>query len=506
MSNIISTRIHRILAARREQIARNIAAWRGGQPYIDLRLWRAPNESELSWTGTRSESGKQVFVSVGRKQRAAMINDAGRVVSKITQYLFKTHADRTGIDDAWGKDVTGRGQSVGSFWVDVSELLTAGQWVWLQVDRLGQIKDPITGEMRQRTLLEKQRDSDQVRWTAWPSLSVPDWSFDSAGRLQWVITEGEQYVNDDPKVEAETYKLRTLWERTAGGYRVTQYRSGKDGESVQIGDTVAVIGDGLPFVLVGKPDEAPWWFDDVESIQAQLLNLDSLHYENLVRTVFPQLVIPTGMLDSLQSKLIERVGAQNGEKIVELVKEIVRGLDAPIVESADEAGVTRFIMPAASDQKTIPDELQRKRALLFDMVGLSLFNKETRQIQTAESKQFDQLDTESTLKHRAIIMQAAEERLVEITLKVDPTFAKYTPVWPTSFDVVDMESDSAAIAMIGNLPDITLSMRKIVLLAALRIISERGGYDQDLIEKARQEIKDIAEEPPVEAGGDGLDF
>jgi hypothetical protein len=244
----------------------------------------------------------------------------------------------------------------------------------------------------------------------------------------------------------------------------------------------------------------------VESIQAQLLNLDSLHYENLVRTVFPQLVIPTGMLDSLQSKLIERVGAQNGEKIVELVKEIVRGLDAPIVESAEEAGVTRFIMPAASDQKTIPDELQRKRALLFDMVGLSLFNKETRQIQTAESKQFDQLDTESTLKHRAIIMQAAEERLVEITLKVDPTFAKYTPVWPTSFDVVDVESDSAAIAMIGNLPDITLSMRKIVLLAALRIISERGGYDQDLIEKARQEIKDIAEEPPVEAGGDGLDF
>jgi len=71
---------------------------------------------------------------------------------------------------------------------------------------------------------------------------------------------------------------------------------------------------------------------------------------------------------------------------------------------------------------------------------------------------------------------------------------------------VDVKSDSAAIAMIGNLPDITLSMRKIVLLAALRIISECGGYDQDLIEKARQEIKDIAEEPPVEAGGDGLDF
>ena len=372
MSNIISTRIHRILAARREQIARNIAAWRGGQPYIDLRLWRAPNESELSWTGTRSEGGKQVFVSVGRKQRAAMINDAAggqqdHAVSVQDSRLQDRHR-------RCGKDVTGRGQSVGSFWVDVSELLTAGQWVWLQVDRLGQIKDPITGEMRQRTLLEKQRDSDQVRWTAWPSLSVPDWSFDSAGRLRWVITEGEQYVNDDPKVEAETYKLRTLWERTAGGYRVTQYRSGKDGESVQIGDTVAVIGDGLPFVLVGKPDEAPWWFDDVESIQAQLLNLDSLHYENLVRTVFPQLVIPTGMLDSLQSKLIERVGASNGEKIVELVKEIVRGLDAPIVESADEAGVTRFITRCERPEN---DSGRAARGAAVRYGWPSLFSKET---------------------------------------------------------------------------------------------------------------------------------
>ena len=495
MSNTIATRKHKVLATRNSQLALNILAAKGGRPYIDERLWRAPNESDISWTGnipipnSAATGTVSSFYSVGRKQRAALVNDAGRVVSKITQYLFKTSAERKGIDEVWAKDVTGGGESVGNFWVLVSEMLTASQWVWLHTDRMGALIDPETGEARERTLLEKQRDSDVVRWEAWPSVSVPDWSFDAGGALRWLITEGVRYDNADPFADPTEYRVRTLWHKGAGGVTVTQFLvESSTGAVTQNGEPTVTGMKEIPFVLVGTPSSDPWRFDDVEGLQAHLLNLDSLHYENLVKTVFPQLIITRSTLEGLEMRLVERMGANNGQRMVEVVREVIRGLDTPIVEAAEESGITRFIQPAAGDQKTLPDEIQRKRQLLFDMVGLSLFNKETRQIQTAESKQFDQLDTESTLKHRSRVMQEAEERLVALSKEIDPGFREYVPVWPTSFDVVDAQGDSAVVTMMENLPDATPSMRKLALMGALRILAEVGGYDHALIDQARKEI------------------
>lgn len=507
MSNKIASRKHVILSARIQQLALNLLAAKGGRPYIEERLWRAPNESDLSWTGTVSVTPSSAtkttstFYSVGRKQRAALVNDAGRVVSKITQYLFKTGAERKGIDEEWAKDVTGEGESVGNFWVLVSEMLTASQWVWLRADRMGPLVDPETGESRERTLLEKNRDSDVVRWEAWPSVCVPDWSFDAGGKLRWLITEGTRYENADPFADPTSFRVRTLWRKEGGAVTVTQFlTNASTGETTQNGEPVISGMSEIPFLLVGTPSSDPWWFDDVEGLQAHLLNLDSLHFENLVRTVFPQLVIPVSTLENLQTRLVERMGANNGEVMVEVVREIIRGLDTPIVESAEESQITRFIQPGAADQKTLPEEIQRKRQLLFDMVGLSLFNKETRQIQTAESKRFDHLDTESTLKHRARVMQEAEERMVSLSKEIDPGFREYVPVWPTSFDVEDTQADSAVLAMIGNMPDATPAMRKLALMGALRILSEVGGYDPKLIEQARTEINAANfDAPPVTA-------
>jgi hypothetical protein len=482
MSNTIATRKHKIYSARQDQLAYNILSAKGGRPYVDARLWRAPNESDLSWFGTGRDIG-----TVGRKKRAAYVNDAGRIVSKITQYLFKVHAERNGIDEAWSVDVDGSGTPVNRWWIDASEALTAGQWCWVQVDRAAALTDA-DGTPRERTILEKQRDLDFVRWTLWPSTSVPDWAFDSAGRLLWLITESDVYDNADPNADPKESKLRTLWQVVDGHVEVSRHLVDGSGEQTQVSTTQLAL-NAIPFALIGTPTEDPWWFDDVEMLQAQCMNLDSLHVENLVRTVYPQLIIPQTMLEGLEMKLVERCGSSNGESVVEAVREIVRGLDSPIIESAAEANITRFIQPNASDLKAIPDETDRKRKLLFDLAGLALFNRETRQIQTAESKQFDQLDTESTLKHRALILQDAERQLVELSKLIDPMFTEYEPVWPSSFDVVDVEAESAALGMLGNLPDATPAMRKLALVGALRVLAEVGGVDKDLVNQARQEIE-----------------
>lgn len=479
-------RRHKILTLREAQLQRNALALAGGRPYIEARLWRAPNESDLSWEGNRAGV-------VGRKDRAALVNDAGRVANKINHYLFKVAATRTGIDENWAGNVDGAGTTIQRWWDDLSLALTAGQWVWVQVDRLAPIVDPETGEARWRTLLERERDRDLVMWTLWPATAVPDWSFDERGELLWIMTESQIYDNADPHADAQEFTLRTLWRRSGAGVEITRWkRSGEGAE--QVGETISLTAARLPFVLVGWPSVEPWWFDDVELLQAQILNLDSLHIENLVRTIFPQLVIPESMLANLEVRLHERIGAANGEKIVEAVREIVRGLDAPFVESAEDSGITRFIQPSAGELAALPDEQERKRRLLFDNAGLALFNKESRQIQTAESKQFDLLDTEATLKHRAQVLQEAERALVAISREIDPLFAQYDPVWPASFDVVDVQGDTAALTMIDNLPGATLSMRKLALLAALRVLQEIGGQNQELFEAAEAEVMELEED------------
>lgn len=483
----IKKRQHKILNKRRKQLELNFLANAGGRDYIDERLWRAPNESEFSWSGISIISGRSEQLGTGRKDRTALINDAQRIVQKIQQYLFKEPATRTGIDEDWEKDVDGNGTSADSFWAQVSESFTQGQWVWIQASRLPNLLDD-SGIPRNRTLAEKRRDRDTPRLRCFPSISVPDWSFKTDGKLAWIITEEIEYISPSPWVDAKDRIVRTVWEQVEPNkVRVLKYdvTDAASNEPFSITELPLPV---IPFVLIGKPSDSPWWFDEVENNQAQLLNLDSLHFESLVKTVFPQLVIPSSARDDLDDKIEEATGA-TGERRLRVFRELTRSIDGAMVEDGEDKGTTRYLMPESSAMTIIPSERDKKRKALFDMVGLSLFNKETAQSQTVESKQFDMLDTESTLKHRALIMQDAESKVVELAKLIDPDFVEYEPVWATSFDVVDVEGDMSALALIQNLSDITPAMRKIILLSALRIVRNIGGVSDEMIAKAQEEIE-----------------
>ena len=500
-------RTNRILTERGVQLMRNRLAVEGGRRYIEERLWRAPNESELSWTGNRSmsaearaASGLGTFGVVGRKDRTTYVNDAGRVSGKIQQYLFKDPINRDGADEAFLRNMGGRDTDAHKFWMDANEAFTSSQWCWIQASR-----EAVAPTLRDRTR------KDMVRWTLYPSIAVPDWCIDEdTGEIVWILAESFRVENADPFREAVYRKIRTLWTKEEGGVRVRRFTTEQSGGSsgaknaekaVEFGDEFIAGLDEIPFVLIGKPSPKPWWFDDVENLQAQMLNLDSLHVDNLMRTVFPQLVISMGTFNNLDTKLREVYGADRGEVILKVVRELVRGVDTPIVEDQGEGGITRFISPNAGDLAALPTEIERKRALLFDITGLSLFNKETRMVQTAESKQFDQLDTESTLKNRALIMQTAEESLVAISRKLDPSFKEYKPVWPNSFDVDDPARDLQAVSIVSDLSDAVPAMRKMAMKAAVRALQSIGGADKKLVAEANKEIDEAdfkPEETPPE--------
>lgn len=484
--NIIMTRKNRILALREEQLCRNRLAMDGGRPYIDARLWRAPNESALSWEGSKTEPGV-----VGRRDRACFINDAGRIASKISQYLFSRPTDRPGVDEEWARDVTNEGVGLEQFWMDVSDELTCGQWCWLQTDRAAPEVDE-AGNIVTRSVADKVAAGDFIFWRLWPATSVPDWYFDRHGNLVWLLTQEESIDASDPFKEPVEVQTRTLWQTAKGGCHFTRWET-REGETRIVSDgTISPLED-VPFVLVGKPSCKPWWFDDVELLVAQLLNLDSLHIENLVRAVFPQLVVPESLLDNLETRLIERIG-EKGEKVIQAVREVLRGLDTPLIESTEDKGITRFIQPSIQDLQGLPTEANRKRQQLFDQVGLALFNKETRQVQSAEAKQFDHLDTESTLRARARLLQTAEERIVALSSTLDPTWKPYEPTWPDTFDVTDPAADTAALATLAQFSHLTLTQRKVVLKAVTKLMAALVDIAEDEMTAINKEIDELTEE------------
>lgn len=452
--SIIATRQHSIMSKRHDQLKLNGLAVHGGRDYVEARLWRAPNETDTSWHG---DAEKNI---VGRLQRTANVNDAGRVANKINQYIFKKPVTRDGADAAFLLNCTGDGESMQEFMQRVNLSVTYGRWCWIQVDRAP--KDAEKGE----TLASKA----PLKLILWDAIDVPDWRIDEAGNIKWVITHSKVYNNADPRKEAQECILATMYEEIDGKVFITEEVAKGTVDGLTLRTQVELPGlTKIPFVLVGKPSDKAWWFDDVENLQAQVMNLDSMHNETLTEAVYPQLVVPTSLADDLQTKLTEK--NIQGKKVVTLIRELTVGRKIPILESGEDKGITRYITPSG-DLKLLTEEQDRKKRMLFDMCGLAMFNRETRQVQTAESKAFDQMDTNSTLGNRAVLLQDTEKRIVEMAQVFDKGFKKWEPQYATDFDVVDIAALSGAITVAANAPDKTPKVKRIIAKVYVRILKE----------------------------------
>lgn len=434
--DIRATRVHPVLQDRCWQISTNISAVKGGKPYIEARLHRHPCESDASWSGQTAGISKQPGVN-GRKDRAYLPAVARRITSKICQYVFGQPIAREGIDEDFKRDADRNGRPLNDLMSDASVLLDACGWAWIQVDR-----DPLptneTGETRQRSIAEKERSRDRVYWRIWSPVDVVDWCVDSAGRIVWLMTQGEVFTNEDPAKPATCQKIRTLY-IPGGGLRL--FLNPDKPEVVDRIEPFTNSAKEVPFILVGVPSKEPTVFDDIERYQAALLNYASAHQENLLKTVFAQLVIPSDMPQAISSAF----GAQGGE-----TAQLVMGLGFPILESNESKGLSRYMVPPSDGLKMIPEEMNRLQRELFELVGMML-SKDTKQAESAEAKAWDRLDPQAVLSARAQTLEESEKRAIDISLQLDSGFKKYVPVYPTAFDIGDVKADFESLLTLDAL-------------------------------------------------------
>ena len=473
LNELIPERQHRTLNRRGGQIAVNLLALNGGKPYIDARLSRFPAESTLAWGGSQSEVYKNKFPPLtgssygnktGRRERAYNVNHLARIIGKINQYVFATAPQRDGIDEEFARDVTLSQMGINRYWRRVSSMMTAARWCWVWVDA----PEPPVDEQGVPIVLsvaQKREVGIRPYWSIYTPNEVVDWAMDGQGRLLWALTEHCEYANADPEVEATESRFRVLWERG----RVRKFILDDDGKAVDRVVEAANPPAMVPGVLVGEIDDCPHWVDDAELMQRAILDLSSANHEALYKQVYAQLVMPEGSVDAGKQALNNESGSQ--------VLDMIVGAAHPILETAEEKGISRYLTPTAADLAILRADINNVKTDLFDFVGMSL-KPDSRQVESAEAKAWDHLDVAAFLRQQSQDLQEAETRLIALTREIDPAFNEYEPEYADDFEVGDFESEVKAYIGLANLPMPTEAGKEISL-GALRKARARGFLKLD---------------------------
>lgn len=482
MASIISTRIHPILSERLTQLRLNLLAEEGGKPYITSRLQRFPSESDLSWRGDFTNS------VVPRRDRAFLTNYISRVVARIVSTVYSQGVEREGIDPAFAVDATKTGETITRFWKSVGRKFIPGQWAWVQVDRGSPGIDPTTGLPAVRSIAQRKAEGDRIFFALWDSTEVKDWRFGPDGKPEWVLTEEVMLDNSDPFQEVQSATVRTLWGKGQG----VRYGINASGEVTET--PFELSADVCPFVPIGVPSAKPYWMDDLERLQASILNLDSAHHENLIKTVFPQLILPSGIISEIMAK---------SDRSFDDALELIRGIEYPLLETVESNGQTRFITPNASDLAAIPTEITRRRTELFELVGQNV-SQETRMVASAESKAWDHEELGRSLADYAELFEEAELKAVALAVALDSTFPPYVPKYPRQFDLPNLDADTNVIERLEATGGLPPTMLRELAKSKVKILRRIVQIPDDTIRKAMAEIEDmdfadlaaIAAQPP----------
>ncbi len=482
------TRKNRILELREQQITRNLMAVRGGKPYIEERLSRFPAESDTSWFGSAAQLAMGTHRVEGRRERAYNVNYARRITDKMCQFVLRQPATRDGASEEFLADVTRMGETITEFMQQVLVRYASQGWCWVSADR-GAAPIDANGNPLPRTRRDREAAGDSVYWIIWDAQQVVDWHYSEAdGKLLWLITETRAYRNADPFTPPYETIERSLW--VAGGkgrrWRWKATESAAKAEETEF----SWAGADIPFFMVGEADPLPHWFDEVELIQAAILNYHSLDQENLSQTVFPQLVMPAGILEWMM---------QHGNMDYKQAVEAVRGLNYPVFEPPGDTGTTRYVTPPAGDLAIIGTKILDLKRELYEVVGLAMsMGAESKQVQSAEAKRWEHLDPEATLRALAGKMEAVEAALVLFSKQLDATFAEYAPVYPVKFDIESAKELAEAltqISMIALPPEAEKEIQKAglrVLKKIAPIAPEREAFLMSEIDRGEPALRELA--------------
>lgn len=420
------SRSNHIIQKRSRQLSWNTLGLHGGRDYVKLRLSRYAGESRIDWEGGERGDGTKV---TGRRQQSHCFPYLRRIADKIGQHVFGEAPQREGINPEFAEDATADGRTLDDVMKEANDYVTACRWCWIGVD----------APPADRQVSEAEKVSLKIRpyLQVWNPIAVKDWKYNSIGELEWLITETEEVESTDLNTEEQTYRTRCIW--TPGEVRKVRMQE-KDMKWVPVFDeTTAISYGGVPFVAVGNISASGHVFDDLESINRTIMDLESVNRANFFKRCYPQLVIPVSAVQNTADTM--SVSPYRAS-------ELIVGMNYPLMVSKDDASPA-YLMPSASDMGAIRSEIQELKHNMFDSVGLML-QSESRQVASAEAKAWDFLDVAQVMKVRAQVLEAAEKKIAQIVNAWDGSITAWTPAYNTEFDIGDFQQEVNALIMASN--------------------------------------------------------
>ena len=456
-------RVHSTYEKREEQIEINLLAVTGGSEYVHRRLTRFSGESNIDWRGGQRADGGKVE---GRKQQSHCFPYAGRIINKISQHVFSTAPTRDNCPANILNDASADGSCLNDIMRQANDYVTACGWCWIGIDA-----PSVTEQISEAQKVERKiRPYMQV----YSPLSVVDWKFDSIGDLEWLITESEECESFSIGQNEMKYELRRIW--TKGMVRTVKIAENERGKKTVISDFETTITyQGIPFILVGNISAGGYAFDDIESVNRSIMDLESVNRANFFKRCYPQLVIPVSCIENV-SDAYGTTGAQAAELIV--------GMNYPILISKDDPAPF-YLTPSASDMGALRTELEKLKSNMFEAVGLMLQN-ESRQVASAESKAWDYLDVAMVMRSRAAILEDAENKAAKIMNRWDSSIPAWVSSYNRQFDIGDFSQEMNALIMAVNtsMPD------ELYRLILSKILDRLDRVGASVTSEQRKEIED----------------
>lgn len=419
MENYLFNRRHPEYRKQEAIWQRSLAAYRGGDEYLDLALIRHVSEIDLEFAE--------------RRKRAYYFNYPRAVAQRITQYVFAVEPRRLGGSPELEEDFDRAGHRVSEVMRQLSTLLNIFGRCYLWVDCPAFEGSPDLAESASRQLRPYAR--------ALSPLQVTDWSYAPDGRLEWAVIQEKHLYSPDPRTpESEsvllycyTRKHWEVWQKTRSSAPQLLRQGENRLKEVPLLEVLESDGVGIG---------GAHWFADVVRVSEAILNNESEAQMNVVKQMFGMLVVSDAFFRGVES------AAKNAGNSSVLSATVARS--AAIIESPEEKGISRYISPGGVPSEVIRQENESLKRELYEVVGLAVQNH-SRAAQSAESKQWDFQNICQFLTGRAALLEQLELAAWQLFNRFDPAIAVPQITYNRKFAVRDLAGAISGLVQLASL-------------------------------------------------------
>ena len=416
MNQKIFNRRHPEYAANISGWERSRAAYSGGEEYIDSALIRHISEIDIEFAE--------------RRKRAYYFNYPRAIAQRITQYVFSSEPVRRNADPVIAEDFDRSGRRASEVMRQLSTMLNVYGRAWLWVE------SPCFEGTKSLQETKKERLRPYCR--AVSPFDVTDWSYGEDGKLQWAVINERVYRNDDPFTDAVTIRRARLYTRES--WRIFE---ATESGAAETASGINPTGE-VPLLPVTEPDGfgifSRHWFEDVVRISEAILNNESEAQMNVVKQMFGMLVVSDAFFRG--ARQLSDKGCSGFAPTV--------ARSAAIVESAEEKGISRYISPGGVASSVIRAENSALKRELYDVVGLAVQNQ-SREAQTAESKEWDFQNVCQFLAARSDILEQAETGAWKLINAFDPSIPVPEVIYNKKFAVRDLPGAISGLLQLASL-------------------------------------------------------